>query len=80
VGYWEINDQHAQDDEEMHLQDGRARLARRVDPVHLVCFVHLISLVQPNKPNKQEKLADSRASRPQPMPLADFFSILLVEL
>jgi hypothetical protein len=25
VSYWEINDQHAQDDEEMPLQDSRAR-------------------------------------------------------
>ena len=27
--------------------------ARRVDLVHLVCFVHLVSLVQPNKPENQ---------------------------
>ena len=48
--------------------DHRTRQARltgwaRVDLVHRVCLVHLVSLVQPNRLNKQERPADPRASR-----------------
>ena len=45
--------------------------ARRVDLVHLVCFVHLVGLVQPNKRDKPNKPNNSLLT------LADFFSILL---
>ena len=41
----------------LRRKDGRTRLAGRVD------LVHLVSLVQPNKPIKQEKQAESRGSR-----------------
>jgi hypothetical protein len=42
----------------------RAELERRVDLVHLDCFVHLVGLVQPNKPINGF------------LPRADFFGIL----
>jgi hypothetical protein len=54
--------------QENTAHDNRARQAGRVDLVHLVCFVHLVGLVQPNirdKPNNGLLM------------LADFFSILL---
>ena len=35
-------------------REGRAR---RVDLAHLVCFVHLVSLVQPNRPSRMLKKA-----------------------
>ena len=34
-------------------QNSHARQGGRVDLVHLVCFVYLVRLVQPNKPNDQ---------------------------
>jgi len=46
----------------------RAGLAGRV---HLVCFVHLVGLVQPNKRDKPNKPNNGF------LLLADFFSILL---
>ena len=39
------------------MKDSRARLGGRVD------LIHLVSLVQPNRPIKQEKQAESRGSR-----------------
>ena len=49
-------------------------MARRVDLVHLVCFVHLVGLVQPNKRDKPNKPNNGLLT------LADFFSILLSRL
>ncbi len=46
-------------------------MARRVDLVHLVCFVHLVGLVQPNKRDKPNKPNNGLLT------LAGFFSILL---
>jgi hypothetical protein len=46
-------------------------MARRVDLVHLVCFVHLVGLVQPNKRDKPNKPNNGLLT------LADFFNILL---
>ena len=53
-------------------QNSRARLAGRVDLVHLVCLVHLVGLVQPNKRDKPNKPNNGL------LMLADFFSLLLV--
>ena len=44
-------------------RSGQNNRARRADLDHLVYFVHLLSLVQPNKSNKVEKQAGSHASR-----------------
>ena len=52
-------------------QDSRAKLAGRVDLVHLVCLVHLVALLQPNKREKPNKPNNGL------LVLADFFSILL---
>jgi hypothetical protein len=54
--------------QENTAHDNRASQAGRVDLVHLVCFVHLVGLVQPYKRNEPNNGI---------LMLADFFSILL---
>ena len=56
---------------ERHWRDTHVR---RVELVFLSCFVHLISLAQPNRPHKQPVRA---RHAPQRVILADFFNVLL---
>ena len=56
------------------LRADRGGHARQVDLVHLVCLVHLVGLVQPNKRDKLNKPNNGLLA------LADCVSLLLVEL